>query len=158
MFASAQSRHSNCNHREAIPYPHSTNYHSPTMMLTDPIADLLTRIRNATMARKDTVTLPFSNMKMAVLKVLQTKGFVQEFSKVKNNDFDEITIVLSPNRKEISLKKVSKPGQRIYMKTTQLKKVNGGLGVAVISTPKGIMSAEEAKKQNLGGELICEVY
>ncbi len=127
-------------------------------MLTDPIADLLTRIRNASMARKDSVTVPYSKMKMAVLKVLQNKGFVQEFNNVKNNDFQEINIVLNPERQEISLKKISKPGQRIYVKTSQIKKINGGLGVAVVSTPKGIMSGEEAKKQNLGGELICEIY
>lgn len=128
------------------------------MMLTDPIADLLTRIRNASMARKDSVTVPYSTMKMAVLKVLQDRGFVQEFNNVKNNDFEEINIVLNPTRKDISLKKISKPGQRIYVKTSQLKKINGGLGVAVLSTPKGIMSGEDAKKQNLGGELICEVF
>ena len=95
---------------------------------------------------------------MSVLKVLQEKGFIQEFNNVKNNDFEEINIVLNPMRKDISLKKISKPGQRIYVKTTELKKINGGLGVAVVSTPKGIMSGEEAKKQNLGGELICEIY
>lgn len=128
------------------------------MMLTDPIADLLTRIRNAAMARKDNVVVPYSRMKMSVLKVLQEKGFIQEFNNVKNNDFEEINIVLNPMRKDISLKKISKPGQRIYVKTTELKKINGGLGVAVVSTPKGIMSGEEAKKQNLGGELICEIY
>lgn len=127
-------------------------------MLTDPIADLLTRIRNAAMARKDNVVVPYSRMKMSVLKVLQEKGFIQEFNNVKNNDFEEINIVLNPMRKDISLKKISKPGQRIYVKTTELKKINGGLGVAVVSTPKGIMSGEEAKKQNLGGELICEIY
>ena len=128
------------------------------MMLTDPIADLLTRIRNASMARKDSVTMPFSNMKMAVLKVLKERGFVQEFEKMKNNDFDEINIVLNPMHRDINLKKISKPGQRIYIKTTQLKKIHGGLGVAIVSTPKGIMSGEDAKKQKLGGELICEVF
>lgn len=127
-------------------------------MLTDPISDLLTRIRNASMARKDTVTMPYSKMKMAVLKVLQNKGFIQEFNNVKNNDFQEINVVLVPGRKDISLKKISKPGQRIYVKTSQIKKINGGLGVAVISTPKGIMSGEDAKKQKLGGEFICEIY
>jgi small subunit ribosomal protein S8 len=127
-------------------------------MLTDPIADLLTRIRNASMARKDNVVVPYSRMKMSVLKVLQEKGFIQEYNNVKNNDFEEINIVLNPMRKDISLKKISKPGQRIYVKTTELKKINGGLGVAVVSTPKGIMSGEEAKKQNLGGELICEIF
>jgi len=128
------------------------------MMLTDPIADLLTRIRNASMARKDTLTLPFSKMKMAVLKILLERGFVQEFNEVMNNDFKEIMIVLNPMRQDISLKKISKPGQRIYVKTSQLKKINGGLGVAIVSTPKGIMSGEDAKKQKLGGELICEVF
>ena len=128
------------------------------MMLTDPIADLLTRIRNASMARKDSVTVPFSNMKMAILKVLKERGFVNEFEKMKNNDFDEISIVLNPQRRDINLKKISKPGQRIYVKTTQLKKIHGGLGVAIVSTPKGIMSGEEAKKQHLGGELICEIF
>ena len=128
------------------------------MMLTDPIADLLTRIRNASMARKDSVTMPFSNMKMAILKVLKERGFVNEFEKMKNNDFDEISIVLNPQRRDINLKKISKPGQRIYIKTTQLKKIHGGLGVAIVSTPKGIMSGEEAKKQHLGGELICEIF
>lgn len=128
------------------------------MMLTDPIADLLTRIRNASMARKDSVTVPFSKMKMAVLKVLQERGFVQKFNNEKNNDFEEINIVLSPTHRDINLKKISKPGQRIYVKTTQLKKIHGGLGVAIVSTPKGIMSGEEAKKHKLGGELICEVF
>ena len=128
------------------------------MMLTDPIADLLTRIHNASMARKDSVTMPFSNMKMAILKVLKERGFVNEFEKMKNNDFDEINIVLNPQRRDINLKKISKPGQRIYIKTTQLKKIHGGLGVAIVSTPKGIMSGEEAKKQHLGGELICEIF
>ncbi len=127
-------------------------------MLTDPIADLLTRIRNASMAKKDDLTVPHSKMKMAVLKVLQARCFVQEFNTVKNNDFEEIKIILSPSHQDISLKKISKPGQRIYVKTTQLKKINGGLGVAIVSTPKGIMSGEDAKKQKLGGELICEIF
>ena len=127
-------------------------------MLTDPIADLLARIRNASMARKDSLTMPFSNMKMAILKVLKERGFVNEFEKMKNNDFDEINIILNPQRRDINLKKISKPGQRIYIKTTQLKKIHGGLGVAIVSTPKGIMSGEEAKKQHLGGELICEIF
>ena len=128
------------------------------MNLTDPIADLLTRIRNASMARKDTLMVPYSGMKMAVLKVLKEHNFIQEFNNMKNNDFEEINIVLNPMRQDINLRKISKPGQRIYVKTTQLRKIHGGLGVAVVSTPKGIMSGEDAKKQKLGGELICEVF
>ncbi len=128
------------------------------MLTTDPIADLLTRIRNATMARKDFVTVPFSNLKMAVLKVLLSKGFVKEAEVETNGSFQEIKITLNPEKGKFHLKKISTPGQRIYISTSSIKKINGGLGVSVLSTSKGVMSGEEAKKQNLGGELICEVY
>ena len=127
-------------------------------MLTDPIADLLTRIRNATMARKDNLVVPYSKMKMGVLKVLQKKGFIQEFNNMKNEQFEEIKIVLMPGKRDLVLKRVSKPGQRIYIKQSEIKKVHGGLGVAIVSTPKGIMSGEEAKTMNLGGELLCEIF
>lgn len=125
---------------------------------TDPIADLLTRIRNAARARKDQVSMPHSNLKMAVLQVLKDRGFVSDFSKVKNGDFDEIEVKLMEDRRYMTLSRVSKPGQRIYVKSSTLKKVNGGLGVAILSTPKGVISGEEAKKLKVGGELICEVY
>ena len=127
-------------------------------MTLDPIADLLTRIRNAGTARKENLTIPCSKMKIDILKVLKTRGFITEFNKVKNNEFDEIEIILNPDRDAITLKQISKPGQRIYVKSSTLRKVNGGLGVAIISTPKGVISGEEAKKLKVGGELICEVY
>jgi len=128
------------------------------MTVTDPIADLLTRIRNASMARKDTVVVPFSNVKMGILNVLTKRGFIEESSVVSNNGFKEINVVLKPERRGLSLKRISKPGQRIYLKNTQLKKINGGLGVAILSTHQGILSGEEAKKLKLGGELICEIF
>jgi small subunit ribosomal protein S8 len=125
---------------------------------TDPIADLLTRIRNAGMARKDSLTVPHAKIKVAILDVLKKRGFVADFSKVKTGDFDEIEITLKPDRNDLSLKRISKPGQRIYVKSATLKKVNGGLGLAILSTPKGVMSGEEAKKMKLGGELLCEIF
>jgi small subunit ribosomal protein S8 len=127
-------------------------------MYTDPIADLLTRIRNGYKARKDVLTVPHSKMKLALLQVLKKKNFISDFSTVTNDKFEEIEVKLNDDLREISLKKVSKPGQRIYVSAQNIKKVNGGLGLAVISTSKGLMSGEEAQKQNIGGELICEVY
>ena len=128
------------------------------MYTPDPISDLLTRIRNARNARKDSVTLSHSKTKEAILKVLKDRKFVADYEIVKNGDFDELEITLNQDLMDLNLKQVSKPGQRIYVKSSLLKKVNGGLGVAIVSTSKGIMSGEEAKKNKLGGELICEVY
>lgn len=127
-------------------------------MLTDPIADLLTRIRNAYKAGKESVTIPHSNTKMAILQVMKDRNFIRDFSQEKNNKFPEIVVELNGERRDITLKRISKPGQRIYMKSQAINKINGGLGVAIISTPKGIMSGEEARKQKVGGEIICELY
>jgi small subunit ribosomal protein S8 len=129
-----------------------------TTIPSDPIADLLTRIRNAAMARKDVVAVPYTRQKMDILKVLKNRKFISDFQKGKKGDFEEIEIVLSQEKAGITLKRISKPGQRIYVKSVSLRKVNGGLGVAIISTPKGIMSGEEAIKAKVGGELLCEVY
>jgi len=127
-------------------------------MYTDPIADLLTRIRNGYMSRKDTVTIPYSGTKMDVLEVMKQRHFIEDFKKVTNNKFQEIEVILNPSLGRVNLKRVSKPGQRIYIKAVGMKKINGGMGVAIVSTPKGIMSGEKAKEQNLGGELICEIF
>ena len=127
-------------------------------MLTDPIADLLTRIRNAYLARKESLSVPHSKTKMAILEVMKKRKFISDFKEGKGEKFPEITIDLNQARRAITLKRVSKPGQRIYVKSSQVKKVNGGLGVAIISTPKGVLSGEEAQKQNLGGEIMCEIY
>jgi small subunit ribosomal protein S8 len=129
-----------------------------TTIPNDPIADLLTRIRNAGKARKDAFVIPYSGIKFDILKVLKRRSFVTDFNKVKNGDFDEIEVTLNQDKNGITLKRISKPGQRIYIKNGNIKKVNGGLGVAIISTPKGIMSGEEAIKAKVGGELLCEIY
>lgn len=127
-------------------------------MYTDPIADLLTRIRNGYRSRKDSVTIPYSRTKMDVLDVMKQRKFIEDYKKVTEDKFEEIRVNLNPSLGEVTLKRISKPGQRIYVKAIGMRKINGGLGVAIVSTPKGIMSGEKAKEQNLGGELICEVY
>lgn len=127
-------------------------------MYTDPIADLLTRIRNGYMSRKDTVTIPYSGTKMNVLEVMKQRNFIEDYKKVTNNKFQEIEVSLNPSLGKVNLKRISKPGQRIYLKAVGMMKIHGGLGVAIVSTPKGIMSGETAKEQNLGGEIICEIY
>jgi len=127
-------------------------------MFTDPIADLITRIRNAYMSRKETVTVPHSSTKMAILKVMKSRKFINNFKEKTEGKFKEIEIELNQEKRDITLKRVSKPGQRIYLKSTELKKVNGGLGVTIVSTSKGILSGEEAKKQKVGGEVMCKIY
>ena len=128
------------------------------MITTDPIADLLTRIRNAYMAGKESLVIPHSKTKVAILEVMRKRNFIHDYKEAKGEKFPEINVTLSENRQGITLKRISKPGQRIYVKSGSLTKINGGLGVAIVSTPKGIMSAEEAKKANIGGELMCEIY
>lgn len=129
-------------------------------MNTDPIADLLTRIRNAYNARKDSLTVPHSKTKMAILSVLKSYRFVTDYSEAKTEkeSHKTIEITLNPEKRDLTINRKSKPGQRIYVKSENIKKVHGGLGVAIISTPKGIISSYDAKKMNVGGEVICEVY
>ncbi len=127
-------------------------------MITDPIANLLTSIRNANMARKDEVQVPFSNLKIGILKVLKEKKFILDYKLVENGKFKDIAITLNPEKAKFDLKRISKPGQRIYSGSETIKKVKGGLGVTVISTSKGIMSGEEAKKMHIGGEVLCQIF
>ncbi len=127
-------------------------------MHTDPIADLLTRIRNAGRAHHEKVSAPYSKIKEGILKVLKTKGYVEDFKVETEGKFKVLTITLKEGRTDLSLTRISKPGQRIYIKTDELKTIKSGLGIVILSTSKGIMTNYEARKQNLGGELICEVY
>jgi small subunit ribosomal protein S8 len=134
--------------------------------MTDPIADMLTRIRNAAAAGNSEVILPMSKMKMAVAKILESEGWVQKCEELEGGDngksFKEMRIVLKykkSGRPAISsIKKISKPGLRIYQSKDNLPVVLGGIGLAVISTSQGIMSAKQAKEKKLGGEVICEIY
>jgi len=128
-------------------------------MNTDPIADYLTRIRNASMAKHDQTVIPYSKVKEGITKVLQARKFVQKYEVKENGKFKELVVNLNSWEMEpLSLNRVSKPGQRIYLKTKDIKAVKNGLGVLVISTPQGIMTGEEARKQKLGGEALCQVY
>jgi len=129
--------------------------------MTDPIADMLTRIRNAQAVRKPEVVFPFSKMKMAIAEILHVKGYLKEVEKIAGVSFNEIKVVLKYNGKEpvIScLKRISKPGHRVYATKDKLPTVLNNLGIAIISTPQGLMTNKEAKKKNLGGEIICEIY
>jgi small subunit ribosomal protein S8 len=127
-------------------------------MITDPIADLLTRIRNAVKAQHDKTSIPYSKLKVAILDVLKKNKFIVDFKVAKSGAFDEIEIKLNPELKELNLKRISKPGQRIYLKKGNIKPVLRGYGISVISTPKGVMTGKEAYKSGVGGELICEAW
>lgn len=127
-------------------------------MHTDPIADLLTRIRNASKAHHQSVTVPYSKIKEQIVKVIKEQGFVKDYATEKEGSFQVLKISLNEDGREINLRRVSKPGQRIYIKKEELKAVRSGLGLSVISTSKGVMSNHEARKNNIGGELLCEIY
>jgi small subunit ribosomal protein S8 len=127
-------------------------------MNTDPIADLLTRMRNAVKARQTKTVVPHSNLKMAILDVIKKRKFIQDYKMVKNGKFNEIEIVFNPELKELNLKRVSKPGQRIYVGKGEVKTVHYGYGIALISTPRGIMDGFGAMKAGVGGEYLCEIW
>ena len=130
--------------------------------MTDPIADMLTRIRNANQNRAKTVSMPSSKMKEEIAKILKDEGFVEEFSIEENDVQNTLTLTLKYGQKTerviTGLKRVSKPGLRVYSKAEDLPKVLNGLGIAIISTPKGIMTDKKARKENVGGEVIAYVW
>ena len=131
--------------------------------MTDPIADMLTRIRNANTAKHDTVDVPSSKMKLAIAKILLDEGYIKSYELVENGNFNDIRITLkygaSKNEKIISgLQRISKPGLRVYANQEELPKVLGGLGVAIISTNKGVITDKEARKLGVGGEVLCFVW
>lgn len=127
-------------------------------MHTDPLADLFTRIRNATAAKHEHTTVPFSKLKKEVLKVMKEQRLIQDFLESGEPSSQKIiTIQLIPG-KTVSIQRISKPGQRIYKKAKELKSVRRGFGCSIISTPSGVMTGVEAKKKNCGGEVLCEAY
>ena len=128
------------------------------MSVTDPIADLFTRIRNAARARKTLVHLPFSKLKFAIAQVLKDSGYLVEVKAIGEGVKKEIMIELVENRPDLHIKSMSRPGQRIYVKFNEIPRVLDGLGIAVVSTSKGVMRGDLARKQKLGGEFLCEVY
>ena len=133
------------------------------MTMSDPIADMLTRIRNANTAKHDTVDVPASKMKVSIAEILLKEGYIKNFEIEKVNGFDSIHITLKygadKNEKVISgLKRISKPGLRVYANTEELPSVLGGFGIAIISTNKGVMTDKQARKENVGGEVLAFVW
>jgi len=132
------------------------------MQITDVVADMLTRIRNANTAKHETVDIPASNLKKAIAKILLDEGYIKAYEVTDDNKQGVITITLKygENKQRIiqGLRRVSKPGLRIYASSQELPKVKNGLGVAIISTSKGIMTDKEARKQNVGGEVLAFVW
>ena len=131
--------------------------------MTDPIADMLTRIRNANTAKHDTVDVPSSKMKLAIAKILLDEGYIKSYDLVDNGNFKDIQITLKygkdKNEKIISgLQRISKPGLRVYASKEELPKVLGGLGVAIISTNQGVVTDKEARKLGVGGEVLAFVW
>ena len=129
-------------------------------MLTDPIANFLTRIRNASAARRKELTVRSSNMIKALTQVLLDNKFIEKFEEhpSQSGNIQEITIVLRSDREPLELKRISKPGQRIYIGHKEVRRVRNGLGIAIISTSSGLLSDAQAHKNKIGGEYICEVY
>ena len=134
------------------------------MTMTDPIADMLTRIRNANVAMHDEVSMPSSKSKRALAEVLRREGYIASYSERDNalRPGKTLTIEMkySPERDRVirGLKRISKPGLRIYRKRDEIPRVQGGLGVAVVSTNKGLMSDREARRNRMGGEILCYVW
>ncbi len=132
------------------------------MVMTDPIADLLTRIRNANMVRHDLVEVPASNMKKSVLEILKSEGFINDFDYIEDGKQGVLRVRLryGPNKEKVisGLKRISKPGLRVYAKRNEIPRVLGGMGLAVLSTSQGVMSDKQARKAGLGGEVICYVW
>ena len=133
------------------------------MSMSDPIADMLTRIRNANTAKHDTVDIPASKMKLAIADILLKEGYVKAVDVVEEGNFKTIKITLkygaNKNEKILTgLKRISKPGLRVYASKDELPKVLGGLGTAIISTNRGVLTDKEARKENVGGEVLAFVW
>jgi small subunit ribosomal protein S8 len=133
------------------------------MVVNDPIADMLTRIRNAQIAKHDTVTIPASNAKKAIAKILLDEGYIKNYERIDDGLQGQIKLTLKyVNDKQqpviAGLKRISKPGLRVYARCEDLPKVLGGLGVAIISTSKGLMTDRKARQDNLGGEVLAYIW
>ena len=132
------------------------------MTVTDPIADMLTRIRNAIMVRHDSVLMPSSKLKLAISKILKEEGFINDYEVVRGKPHRTIKIHLKYRDRNqpvvTGLERISKPGLRIYVQKGEVPRVYGGLGIAVLSTPKGVMTGQQAWRQGTGGELLCYVW
>jgi small subunit ribosomal protein S8 len=134
------------------------------MNVNDPIADMLTRIRNAVRARHESVNIPSSRVKVAIAVVLKDEGFIRDYTVVDEDGRPQQVLKVDLNygkQKQpvlSGIQRVSKPGLRVYVRRNEIPRVYGGLGIAILSTPKGIMTGQEARRQSVGGELLCYVW
>lgn len=132
------------------------------MSMTDPIGDMLTRIRNANMVRHESVEMPSSKMKIEIAKILKKEGYIRDFRYYKFQNKFNLKVFLKYGEKQAQILKgiqrVSKPGRRVYSGKEEIQKVLGGLGVAILSTSKGIMTDKEARTAGIGGEVVCQVW
>ena len=132
------------------------------MVMTDPVADMLTRIRNAVLADHDEVEIPASRIKLEIARVLKQEGFIRGYELIDDGKQGILRIRLKygPNRERVihGIRRVSKPGRRIYVKKNEIPRVMGGLGIAILSTSRGIMTDREARRLGVGGEVICYVW
>lgn len=132
------------------------------MQITDPIADMLTRIRNANSARHETVDIPASNMKKAIAEILNEEGYIKSYQVIEDNKQGVIRVALKygPSKEKVisGIKRISKPGLRIYAGASEVPKVLNGLGIAIISTSRGIMTDKKARQENIGGEVLAYVW
>lgn len=131
-------------------------------MIMDPIGDLLTRIRNAYLARKEEIAVPYSRIKQDILKILKKNKYIADYEVVEMDaGKKDLKIVLNNVRKTLvvpTFKRISRPGQRIYLGSKDIRKSRNGKGIYIVSTPKGVVTGYEARSLNVGGELLCEVY
>lgn len=134
------------------------------MSMTDPIADMLTRIRNAASARHESVSMPSSKAKVAIAEVLKSEGFIRELEVVQLPDKAQpnlkLTLSYGGQKQPVlnGIQRISKPGLRVYVKQREIPRVYGGLGIAILSTPRGVMTGSEARRQRLGGEIVCYAW
>jgi small subunit ribosomal protein S8 len=132
------------------------------MTVTDPVADLLTRIRNANAARHDTVEVPAAKLNLEIVRILQGEGFIKGFEMIKDRNYPtaKVTLKYGPKQEKVisNLRRISKPGLRVYAKKDSVPRVLKGLGVAIISTSSGVMTDRDARRKGVGGEVLCYVW
>ena len=128
------------------------------MMTTDPIADMLTRIRNGIASGKPEIIVPYSKLKASIAEILQQNGYLGKVTTIEDGGFKQLNLQLDGDSRPESLVRVSKPGRRIYAKANDIPSVRTGKGIVIVSTPAGIMTGKDARSKGVGGELICKVY
>lgn len=135
------------------------------MAMSDPIADMLTRIRNALMVKRTTVDIPASKLKLEIARILKEEGYIEAYSLVEQQPYNVIQLELKyhGSRRERTpvishIERVSKPGRRVYRKKVDLPRVRSGMGTAIVTTPKGVMTAQQARRERVGGEILCVVW